>query len=373
MTTGGISPQALDESRALLGVWLRRRGHNIYVGDNAVQRWTKAIGDRNPLFLDAEHARSSAIGTPIAPPCWLYTVDDTVVALKFPDLHVVYGGTDWEFFRWVRVGEDITARARLIDLQVKEGRFCGPMVQQTSEVQYLDRVGETVARAVSTVLRTPREEAVRRGKYEHLGAYHYSQEELFGVEDTYDAEEVRGSNPRYWDDVQVGDRLQPVVKGPLTSEDVLQFICATRPAPGFSRFVRYRRRHAGVAFQDASTGMWNSWEAGMLDGPVARMMGFPDAHDCGLDRLSWVSQLLTNWMSDAGFLSRLSLRLTRPNLYGDATWCEGSVSSKEQADGQGVVGLKVQCRDQRGETTATGTAEVVLPNDPRGRGPGAAE
>ncbi|PZC46677.1 MAG: Acyl dehydratase [Chloroflexi bacterium] len=359
MTTSAISPQSLDECRDLLGVWLRRRGHNTVVAEGAIHRWTKAIGDRNPLFLDPNHAPNSSVGAPVAPPCWLYTVDDTIVALKFPELHVVYGGTDWEFFRWARVGKEITTRARLIDIQVKDGRFSGAMIQQTGEVEYLGSTGEVVARATSTVLRTSREEAVKLGKYNNLEAYRYSQEELFGVEDAYDAEEYRGPDPRYWEDVEVGDHIQPVVKGPLTSEDVLQFICATRPAPGFSRFVRERQRHPSIAFQDANTGTWNSWEAGMLDNPVARMMGFPGAHDCGLDRISWVSQLLTNWMGDAGFLSKLSVRLTRPNLYGDVTWCEGSVSSKGS---QGVVELNLQCRDQRGETTAAGTAEVILPS-----------
>lgn len=369
MTTSAIFPQSLDECRALLGVWLRRRGHNTIVAEGAIRRWTKAIGDRNPLFLDSAYARNSPIGAPVAPPCWLYTVDDTIVALKFPELHVVYGGTDWEFFRWARVGEDITTRAMLIDIQVKEGRFCGPMVEQTGEVEYLDSTGETVARATSTVLRTSREQAVQLGKYDNLEAYRYSQEELFAVEDAYDAEEVRGPVPQCWEDVQAGDHIQPVVKGPLTSEDVLQFICATRPAPGFSRFVRERQRHPSMAFQDVNTGTWNSWEAGMLDNPVARMMGFPGAHDCGLDRISWVSQLLTNWMGDAGFLRKLNVRLTRPNLYGDVTWCEGSVSSKGP---DGVVTLNLQCRDQRGETTAMGTAEVILPlRAPQDQGSGA--
>ncbi len=370
MTATAIAPHDLDACRSLAGVWLRRRGHNSQVSEGAIRRWSKAIGDRNPLFV--EPRRATPAGPSLAPPCWLYTIDDTVVALKFPDLHVVYGGADWEFFRWVRVGENITARARLIDAQVKEGRFCGPMVQQTGETEYLDEANEVVARVVSTVLRTSRSEAVRLGKYGHLNAYRYTQEELLAVEDAYDAEEVRGANPRDLDDIHVGERLGPIVKGPLTSEDVLQFICATRPAPGFAQFVRDRRRHPGIAFRDPGAGMWNSWDAGLLDSTVARRMGFPTAHDCGLDRISWVSQLLTNWMGDAGFLRRLSVRLTRPNLYGDVTWCEGVVSSVEQHGVEGAVGLELHCRDQRGETTATGAAEVVLPTHAsEDRAPGA--
>jgi len=356
-----VAPEELEECRRLIGVWLRRRHHIREASDSAVRRWTRAIGDRNPLFLDHGYARQSAVGHPVAPPCFLYAVDDTVVALKFPHLHVIYGGTRWEFYRWLRIGEEVTSRARLVDLQVKEGRFCGPMILQVGEVLYLDGQGQPVARALSHVLRTSREEAVRRGKYASLKKHRYQLEELFAVEDAYDGEVIRGADVRYWEEVQEGEELPPIVKGPLTSEEVIQFICATRPAPAFRRFVEERRRHPGIAFRDPQSGMWNSWEASLLDDRVAQRMGFPAAHDCGLDRISWVGQLLTNWMSDAGFLRRLEVRLLRPNLYGDATWCHGRVRAKERHNGQGVVLCDVWCRDQRGETTARGTAEVLLP------------
>ena len=38
------------------------------------------------------------------------------------------------------------------------------------------------------------------------------------------AEEVRGDNTLWWDDVQVGDELQPVVKGPMSHGDITAFV-----------------------------------------------------------------------------------------------------------------------------------------------------
>jgi len=35
------------------------------------------------------------------------------------------------------------------------------------------------------------------------------------IEDMMEKEEIRGANPRYWEDVNVGDTTQPLVKGPL--------------------------------------------------------------------------------------------------------------------------------------------------------------
>ena len=63
----------------------------------------------------------------------------------------------------------------------------------------------------------------------------------------------------------------------------------------------------------------------MVRDDVAQAFGFPAAHDAGIDRVSWVSNLLTNWMGDQGFLASLRVTLLLPNIYGDVTWCRGSV------------------------------------------------
>ena len=100
----------------------------------------------------------------------------------------------------------------------------------------------------------------------------------------------------------------------------------------------------------------------MLRDDVAQMFGFPFAHDAGIDRISWVSNLLTNWMGDQGFLKSLSVTLTLPNLYGDATWCHGRVTRKYRHGSEHLADLDVWCDNQRGQQTATGHATVALPS-----------
>jgi len=46
--------------------------------------------------------------------------------------------------------------------------------------------------------------------------YKYTNEELDFIEKVHDAESIRGATIRWWEDVRVGDELQPVVNGPLT-------------------------------------------------------------------------------------------------------------------------------------------------------------
>ena len=356
-----ITPESLTGAKALVGVPLRRNQHNSLVSVPSIKRWARSIGDRNPLWLDSEYAAKSDLGRLVAPPCWLYSVDNTCLYAKFPDCHVIYGGCDWEFYGWLGEGDRVCAQSRLTGVEAKTGRFCGSMVMQTGETLFTGLGGKPVAKAVSYVLRTPRPPAVGMGKYRDWKKHILTPEEAVAVEDAYDNEEIRGSQPRFWEDVAPGETLTPIVRGPLTSEEVIQFMGATSPSLGFKRFLRFRQRHPEAAFLDEETGSWESWEASMLRDDVAQAFGFPFAHDSGIDRISWLGNLLTNWMGDLGLLKTLSIRLALPNIYGDVTWCRGKVTRKYQLDGQGLCDLEVWCDNQRGQKTALGTATLILP------------
>jgi hypothetical protein len=54
----------------------------------------------------------------------------------------------------------------------------------------------------------------------------WKDEELAKIEEDVLAESPRGANPRYWDDVQVGDEIDGITKGPLGLTDFIAFIAA---------------------------------------------------------------------------------------------------------------------------------------------------
>ena len=358
---GQLDSQSLAAAQNLIGVPLRRTQHNRLVSRSSVKRWAKSIGDRNPLWLDPEYAAKSSLGRIVAPPCWLYSVDDTCVATGFPGFHVIYAGADWEVYRRLGEGNTVLAASKLTGVEEKSGRFSGPMVLQTGETVFNDQEGRPVARATSRVLRPSREAAVLAGKYRDWKKHAFTPDEIINIEDAYDAEHIHGNQPRYWEDVAEQEALNPLVRGPLTSEEIIQFMGATRPSLGFKRFLQHRQRHPEAAFLDPDTGSWESWEASMLRDEVAQMFGFPFAHDAGIDRISWMSNLLTNWISDQGFLKTLNVTLMLPNVYGDATWCRGWVSRKYRLDGEHLVELTIWCDNQRGQETAHGSVTVALP------------
>ncbi len=355
-----LTDEAIEQTRKLIGVQLRRYPRWKEAGKELIIRFALAIGSRNPLYLSEELTATNLFGTLLAHPTILSCFDDTFIAPGLPGIHALYAGADWEFFRPILLHDRITTTARLLDVAKKHGDFCGTMALQTGEVVYVNQEDETVARATSYVMRTPRDAARHRGKYMNITRYRYSPEELEAIDRAYEAEEIRGDVPSYWEDVQVGEQLPPIVKGPLSSDDMLNFVDIVRGTLSFSYFLDHRRRHPQDVHWDPETGMPDSWDASMVKDSVAQAFGFPFAHDSGIQRVCWLENLVTNWMSNLGFLESLKVRLVRPNFIYDTTWCRGRVVGKGVEDAKHRVELEVWCENQRGEVTARGSAAVAL-------------
>ena len=318
---------------------------------DAIRHWAHGIGDRNPHW--------SAAG--IAPPTILFAMDRIVSGYVggLPGIHAMYGGTDFRWERPIRVDDRIVGESVLHALIEKPSRFAKRAIQQIYRTRFRNQRDELVCEADSWCFRTERETARERGKYKSEGPHRYSADELAAIRRAYATEEIRGATPRVWDDVKFGDEMAPVVKGPLTVTSVVAFV------QGWGSL--YVRAH-GLAFEmferHPALGIPNDFgvpeppERVHWDEAMARAVGVPGAYDYGPERVAWLGHLVTNWMGDAGFLRRLDAKVLRHNLIGDTTWCRGRVSGKGAG---GVVTLELHGTNQRGETIASATAEVVLP------------
>ena len=101
---------------------------------------------------------------------------------------------------------------------------------------------------------------------------------------------------------------------------------------------------------------------GHLEAATGRDMGMGGAYDIGPQRIAWAQHMLVNWIGDHGFVHRLDVSVRAPNLVGNTIWWQGSVQAKRRADGARLVDLKLEAINQRGETSAFGTAVVALPS-----------
>jgi len=350
-----ITGEALASLRGLIGKEVRRPEPYIEVATrDAIRHWAHGIGDRNPFWA----------ATRVAPPTFLFAMDRIVsgYVTGLPGIHAMYGGTD---FRWrlpIREGDRVVGRSVLLDLEEKASSFARRAVKQTYRTTFVDDAGAVVCEADSWCFRTERDTARERKKYGAVEPHRYTADDVERIRRAYATEAIRGATPRFWDDVEVGAVLPEVVKGPLTVTSVIAFV------QGWGSL--YVRAH-GLAFdlfeRHPALGIPNEFgvpeppERVHWDAELARAVGVPAPYDYGPERVAWLGHLVTNWMSDAGRLARLSVEVRRHNLLGDTTWCRGRVAAKAPAEGGGEVALDLSAVNQRGETIAQGRATVVLP------------
>jgi len=157
--------------------------------------------------------------------------------------------------------------------------------------------------------------------------------------------------------------LPRIVRGPVTSEEMTLFTGATRPVTSIGQFMAGVRDGSVAGFIHPRTNTWETYAAGLIDDASAQQLGFPAAHDYGIDRIGQAASLVGNWMGDQGHLLSLTTRLHAPAMLGDATWFDGRVLAVEcsPASVQGEVTVALTAINQRGETTLSGEARVRLP------------
>lgn len=355
-----------------------RRGMFTLINQDSANTFAIASGDTNPLFTDAEYARSSHWGCAVAPPCILYsagTVEGRPLTERereegrggaLPGVHGMFSGTDWEWYQPLRDGDEIFCVSYQSDVQEKEGRFAGRQVLALTETLFRNQRDEVVCKEIAWSMRTERDSARERKKYE-LQDRVLSDEELARIDEAYENELPRGANTRYWEDVQVGEEMGLMVRGPFRATDAVAWKIGWRGA--FARTGKadydYRKRHPR-AYSTNHQGAWDVPERVHWDSEFAREVGVPGMYDYGPQRVTWASTFMTNWIGDEGFLKRLWVQVRRFNVEGDVQWYHGRVIAKEIVDGECRVICDVWGQNQRGEVTAPGQAVALLPSREHG-------
>lgn len=364
--TPALDEGSLEEARELIGVWLRRDHFrwNDFVASDSIRQYCHGVSDTNPLWLDADYAKGTRFGGIVAPPTYLYTIDRGHVAPKLRGVQWIYAGADWEWYLPLHDGQRITSKARLIDARWVEGKRARRMILQEGEILYETEDGRLAARAVTKIFRIPRAKASGGLSYKVREPHRYTEAEIERIEDAIDAESVRGSVPRPWSGVHVGDTLPGVVKGPLNMSDMTMFYAGSGCFYLAHEMAwRWRRKHPADSYLDTSTNTQDHPARGHMEASMASEVGMPGPYDSGLQRVAWLSQVCTDWMGDDGDLLSLKVRLRRPNIFGDTQWCTGVVTGvREDPEHGSVVDVEVQARNQDDVVTSEASAVVRLPN-----------
>ena len=370
MTWGEITEETLAAAAEMIGVPLRRN-HMQWIetaSRDAIRHFAWGIGDNNPLWLDPDYGRAGPTGGMVAPPCLLYAVDSTIVAPKMAGVQWIYAGTEWTWYDHIRLNDTFTVDVKMTKQEVKTGRRFGKWALQTGELDYLNQHGQPIAHAVGKCARTPRGDGGKRKKGEEAKGHvphRYSPDELADIENQVLSEARRGAVPLYWEDIAVGDHVPAVIKGPLTTTDIIAWYSACQGALHYGGVhgdaLRYRRRHDDYHINEA-TGAKDSAGRGHLEASTGRDVGMGGAYDVGPQRIAWAQHMLCNWIGDHGFLHRLAVDVLRPNMVGDTIWWRGEVVGKREVGGAKFLDLMVEARNQVDAISAKGTAAVALPS-----------
>lgn len=362
-----ITEEALNDLRKRLGVIINETQPYIEEAtrDN-IRHWAHGIGDTNPLWLDEAYAGKTGWGGIIASPTILYAFSKIVSGYVggLPGVHAMYSGTDWRWYLPIRLNDRIKPRSYLKDLVEKNTQFAGRAIQQIYHTSFHNQKNELIAEADSWCFRTERRAARDRAKYhsEGVSLKKYSKKDLDEIFHAYENEVIRGADKRYWDDVSVGEELNRIVKGPMTPTTVIVFDQGWGGLYLKAHKLAYQqyKAHPALGIPNA-LGIPEPPERVHWENELARDVGVPAAYDYGPERVSWLGNLVTNWMGDDGFLKKLNVQVRRHNILGDTTWCYGKVVRKFVDGDDHIIECSVQAVNQNGEISAIGEASVVLP------------
>ena len=366
-----ITEEGLEQLRARIGIKIENTLEpwcHEATRDN-IRHYAHGIGDDNPLWCDPAYAAKTKHGGIVAPPSFLFACDRIVSGYVggLPGVHAMWAGADWRWHRHVGRNEEIATEARLKDIIAHETHFSGRAIQQIYNVHFFGNGGDLVAECDSWCFRTDRDNARETGtKYTETRKKppkRYTEAELEAVYAHYAREEVRGANPRYFEDVQEGDALPVMVKGPMT---VTGFIAYAQGWGGL--YIRANKLAWKMIHRHPGLGIPNRFnipdcpERVHWEEEFAQVVGAPGAYDYGPERCSWLTHHMTNWIGDDGFLQSSSCKIRRHNPVGDVLFIKGKVTRKFLTpEGAHCVEVAQEGHNQDGELSVLGTSTAHLP------------
>jgi acyl dehydratase len=124
-----------------------------------IAAFARALGDENPLYLDAAAATRGPFGAIVAPPTYpiafmtqaLSGGFETFEKLGLNFMTLIHGAQDFEYVRPIRAGETLSLVGRVADVYEKQGTS-GTMDFVVLETEARDAKGERVFFSRNTLI-----------------------------------------------------------------------------------------------------------------------------------------------------------------------------------------------------------------------------
>jgi acyl dehydratase len=386
----GITDEGVARLRARIGIARphTQPPHYRFPNEDTFRHVAEAYGDDNPLWCDPEYGRATRWAGAIASPHLVggdtLIGEDEVAEIPaehrellrgdpIRGAHAFYAGSFREWWAPLRPGRQVVRRNALVGVHDKASEFAGRAIHEwTGEVFATRAPDEVLSAQYRLMIRTDRTKAEERGKYDEVTIERYTDGEIAAIDAAVAAERRarRGAEPRWWEDVEVGDEVGPLVKGPLRVTDMVCWHVGMGMGLYGVKALRLgydQRQRMPRFFRPDDLNVWDVQQRVHWDPEWARKAGNPASYDYGRMRETWLIHLCTDWMGDDGWLWKLDCEFRRFNYVGDTHWMRGRVARKLLADGgRPAVELDVWGENQRGETTTPGHATILLPSREHG-------
>jgi acyl dehydratase len=346
---------------------------------DGIKNFARSYGDDNPLYNDEDYGIGTRWGAQIAPPMIPIALNKTMLEDKpaekvrqpsFRGIHVFVSGSTWDWYRPIAQGDEIYSFGGIETVTEKKSEFAERSIQMTYAFVKVNQRSEVVAVTRTLAIHTERKTAREKGKYAALEPATYSEEDLEKIEAIYAAEEVRGADTRWWEDVEVGEPLQPMAKGPLTETDMIVFHAGgygfVPYAPCSNRIAHKNRQRIKPFYVKNEYGIPDVAQRVHWDSAWAQAIGNPMAYDYGVMRDCHLAHFMTDWMGDDGWLVHQASEIRKFNYIGDTHIITGEVVGKRIEDGRCLVDIEMRGTNQRDTVTCPGTATVALPSREHG-------
>jgi acyl dehydratase len=373
-----LNEATIAEVRRRIGIPVRYspRAHNEVSSTDSFRHFALAYGDDNPLYTDPSYARASSWGSSIAPPLYPFCAgiartvewsDDEKALMKSGDPLAGIGqymcGERWLFPKPVRAGDGLWQTQVLDAAELRPSSFAGGTGALVSHrVSWEDEAGAPYAFRFLDFWHADRERSSEAGTNRQLERPHYTDDDVTRIDACYEAELVRASEPRLAADVQAGDVLGPIAKGPLSVTDMVAWHIGVgwgMYGGGASKVAYKNRKRIPKFYLQNQHGFWDSAQRCHWDDEWAQRMGHPGAYDYGVMRSNWMVHLVTNWMGDDAWIWKVSASVRKFNYLGDAHFISGVVRDVDRVENTATIDAWGE--NERGERTCDARVVVILP------------
>jgi hypothetical protein len=371
---GKVTPEMLERRKFRMNKPFIPSGiyFNNEVNSDTIRHYVDGIGDNNPLFRDASYTGKTKYGRIIAPGTFLYTHQWATTGSGLTGIHGWYSGGDWEWYSTIYEGTKLSSVVIIRDMVIKGGRMAGKgnIYIDYGDVVYLNaETREILGKELYHIVLAERSAAGSAKKERGRPRQTYTKQDWLRILEAYDREEIRGSELRYWEDVNINDRVGPLIKGPLSVRDELVWLIGAG-----SPFLKahknefdYEARHPSFLEYVGETGEADVPELVHYLDQFARAIGVERAYDYGSQRMSWLCNLFTNWMGDDGFLWKMSGDERAFNMVGDTTLLEGRVVNKYIDGKKCCVDIEAWAKNQLGAySMPPNISTIILPSRENG-------